>query len=98
MKELNVELQFVLEGLGVLSESLETIYKRLEKASLEEKPTAKPKSMVADGLKANAIPTNKIKAAAKVTAADTAQAVNKKPRKAVNENTLKIGDLSPFWQ
>jgi len=98
MKNLIVELKFIVESLNTLSQSVEAITNRLEKGSPGDKPESKPKRTVATKPKVKAVPKNKIKPTLKVTAADTAKEVKNKSRKDVNRNTLKIKDINSFWQ
>ena len=94
MKELDVVVKTVVEGLRSISEGVETIAKKLEDSFTEEQPKKARKTNARPAPKAKAKKTTAKKtvtkpaAKKKVTAADTVLAVISTSKKGVDVSTI----------
>ncbi len=98
MKELDVALKAVVEGLRVLAQGVEKIAEKLEgsvpkkkaKAKSVRKAVAKPKKAAPEKVVAKKLASKKapVKKAVKVTAADTVLAIINRSKKGVDSANL----------
>lgn len=98
MKELDVALKAVVEGLRVLAQGVEKIAEKLEgsvpkkkaKAKSVRKTVAKPKKAAPEKVVAKKLASKKapVKKAVKVTAADTVLAIINRSKKGVDSANL----------
>ncbi len=89
MKELDVVVKTVVEGLRSISEGVETIAKKLEDSFTEEKPKAKRTRKPKTAPKAKKTPAKKQAPAKKAkTATDTVLAIVRRSKKGVSVSTI----------
>jgi hypothetical protein len=93
MKEIDVALKAVVEGLKMLAQGVEKIAEKLEDSVPNKQPTAKPARKAATKPKktANKKTISKkapLKKAVKVTAADTVLAIIKRSKKGIDSASL----------